>query len=49
MDKYNAAIMAKGPALYAILAEILDNAVINYVYREKAEKVMAKARGEEVE
>lgn len=46
--KFNMTIMAKGPELYAMLREILDNAVVNYVYREKAEKVMAKARGEEV-
>lgn len=46
---HNASIMSAAPELYAILQEILDNAVINYVYREKAEKIMAKARGEEVE
>ncbi len=48
LKKYDAIIMAKSSALYEILQEILDNAVVNYVYREKAEKVMAKARGEEV-
>lgn len=46
---HNATIMAKAPELYAMLREILDNAVINYVYREKAERIMAEARGDDAE
>ena len=40
-------LISAAPELYEILAEILDNAVVNYVYREKAERIMAKARGED--
>lgn len=32
------------PELRDILIEILDNAVVNGVYREKAEKILKKAR-----
>ena len=43
---YNIFLMKTAPELYDILEEILENAVVNGFYREKAEKIMAKARGE---
>ena len=39
-------LIAALPELCDILIEILGNAVVNGVYREKAEKVLEKARGE---
>ena len=42
----DAALIAAVPELRDILIEILDNAVVNGVYREKAERILKKARGE---
>lgn len=38
-----AALIAALPEMRDILIEILDNAVVNGVYREKAEKILKKA------
>lgn len=39
----DAALIAALPEMRDVLIEILDNAVVNGVYREKAEKILKKA------